>query len=61
MSTRQKYNKLEYNFKKGDKIHLDSIYPIQGIAGGTWWDHVESEISDDCIITKNIEIIIKWR
>ena len=26
-----------HKFKRGQKLHLDDIYDIQGLAGGSWW------------------------
>jgi len=48
-----------YKFKKGQKFHLDSIYSVQGLGGGDWWEHEDDcEYSDNVIITKTIEIKI---
>lgn len=46
-----------YKFKKGEKVHLDTIYHIQGLSGGQWWQ-AEVEEGDDLIIQENIEIKI---
>lgn len=34
-----------YAFKKGQIKHLDSIYAIQGLCGGDWWDPVPDSSS----------------
>jgi hypothetical protein len=49
-----------HKFRKGEKIHLDEIYAIQGLAGGQWWQREdgEDELSDDLIITETITITI---
>ena len=26
-----------FKFKKGQKLHLDQIWDIMGLAGGNWW------------------------
>lgn len=52
--------KQKFNFKKGQLIHLDTIYDIQGLAGGDWWEHCDNDIGDDLIITKNVSITITW-
>lgn len=50
-------------FKKGQKLQLDDIYNIQGLAGGDWWRR--ENLNDDCdeniVITRNITIEIKWK
>ncbi len=50
-------------FKKGQKLHLDTIYDIQGVGDtmpgvGKWWEH-KFEDSDDIVVTKNIDIEIR--
>ena len=57
-----------FKFKKGQITDLDSIYNIQGLAGGDWWektgndvdqfDPMGSDMGDEVIITRNIEITI---
>lgn len=60
-----------YKFKRGQLVSLDQIYTIQGLAGGDWWDKVddgisqrtknrqlELDLSEECVITRNIEITI---
>jgi hypothetical protein len=37
-----------YNFKKGDRYHLDDIYEVQGIGGVHWW---EPDDDDSDLIT----------
>lgn len=56
MARKQKTHK----FKKGDHIHLDQIYDIQGLGGGDWWesDGTEGEDGDNLIITKDIKITV---
>lgn len=46
-----------YAFKKGDKVHLDSIYDVQGLGEGRWWEAIEED-GDDLIIQEDIEITI---
>lgn len=57
-----------YSFTKGQKVHLDDIYFVSGLAGGDWWDPDKESPTytgddggdDDLIITRdiNIEIIV---
>jgi hypothetical protein len=51
-----------YKFKKGQKLHLDDIYMIQGLAGGKWWDAPDCASSDESdeevTILEDIEIQI---
>jgi hypothetical protein len=54
----------KYKYKKGQKLHLDQIYIIQGLGSNDWWESLISgsntkSPSDDIIITKDIEIEIK--
>ena len=53
-------NKTEtYKFKKGDRVHLDTIYTIQGLGDGRWWSKEgDDDYSDDCVIVQDIEIKI---
>jgi len=51
-----------YIYRKGEVRHLDDIYPVQGLDGGDWWDHCESERrfpGDMIIITRDIKISIE--
>jgi hypothetical protein len=53
-----------YVFAKGQKLHLDDIYTIQGLAGGNWWtaDDPNKEGGDAgeiVTITENIVIKVK--
>lgn len=56
-------NKLKekeiYQFKKGEKLDLDSIYMIQGLGGTDWWKFIEDTDREEVIITKDIKIEIK--
>ena len=60
-----------YTYTKGEKLHLDGIYNIQGLGGGKWWenqsvkdkytgkyDENSTELNDDIVITEDIEIEI---
>lgn len=55
-----------YKYKKGQEVHLDDIYDISGLAGGDWWAKIKEEtqiktdLSDDCRITRDIEIKITF-
>lgn len=61
-------NKETYKFKKGQVIVLDTIYAIQGLGGGDWWektgrdvdqgDRWGKDLGDEIIITRDIEITI---
>lgn len=60
--------KKVYTFKKGQLTDLDSIYEIQGLGGGDWWektgadvrsgDKMGYDLGEHLIITKNITITI---
>lgn len=52
-----------HEFKKGQKVHLDDIYEIQGLAEGKWWKAVDpfdalDESEDEVTITEDIKITI---
>jgi hypothetical protein len=55
----------KYKFKKGQVLHLDDIYLIQGLGDGKWWDasdpHSENDIDRGEIVTivEDIEFTIK--
>jgi hypothetical protein len=49
--------KTNYSFCKGEKLHLDDIYMVQGLAGGKWWEPVTDE-GDDIVIVENVTIDI---
>ena len=57
---------IKYKFKKGQKVHLDEIYNIQGLAPD-WFEEDYSRdvppsrtgLTDHLIITKDIEFTIK--
>ena len=51
---------ITHKYKKGQKLVLDYIYDIQGLAGGNWWEPVV-EGGEEIIIVKDVEIVIKWR
>jgi len=51
-------NKEKYEFKKGQKLHLDEIYFIQGLGGGVWWEHINEDTDNDVIIIMDITIEI---
>lgn len=56
-----------YKFKKGQKIHLDEIYNIQGLASD-WFEEDYSPdrgpgssrrgLTDNLVVTKNIKFTI---
>jgi hypothetical protein len=51
-----------HKFKRGQKLRLDDIYMIQGLAGGKWWTAPDCSISEesdeDVTITEDITITI---
>jgi len=47
-----------YKFKKGERLHLDDIYNVQGIGGNDWWDHEDGEESCEIIITRDVHFEI---
>jgi len=52
-----------HKFTCGQKLHLDDIHHIQGVAGGKWWtapDFFEDRHSDydEVTITEDITITI---
>jgi len=56
----------KFEFRKGQKLHLDDIYDIQGLAEGDWWevDYTDpgnngDENGDFIVITKSIDITIR--
>ena len=56
-----KKTKETHKFKRGQKLHLDEIYEISGLAGGNWWtadDPYDSEGSggEEVEITEDITI-----
>lgn len=58
----------KYEFRKGEKLHLDTIYDIQALAGGDWWDHIfttnidgNEAPSDEVLITRDVTIFIRWK
>lgn len=55
-------NKETYKLKKGDETHLDMIYDVQSLCDGTWWDHIDGELDDYVIITRDIHFeIIEYK
>ena len=50
----------QYKFTKGQRLHLDDIYFIQGLAGGNWWEPDDKEGSDSITITKDVKIRITY-
>lgn len=57
---KKKIVKIEkYKFKKGQQLHLDEIYTVQGLAGGDWWD-AEEDAGDYVIVTRDVSIEIRW-
>lgn len=52
-------SKAVYTFKKGQVLHLDQIYPIQGLCNGDWYDQdVDGEDAGELVII-NRDIIIE--
>jgi hypothetical protein len=51
--------KHTYVFRKGQRLWLDQIYIIQGLANGDWWEKEGDDFSEDIIITRSIKIEIK--
>lgn len=52
-----------HTFKKGQKLHLDSIYNIQGIGcemqhGGAWWEP-DDDSGERVTVTRDITIRIE--
>lgn len=56
-----------HKFRRGQKLHLDSIYNIQGLGceperGGAWWEHTDGDglhgPGDNITITRDITITI---
>lgn len=56
--------KQVYKFKKGQRVHLDEIYMIQGLAGGWFEEERTSErkgagtLTDNLVITRDIKFTI---
>lgn len=53
----------KYKYKKGQKLHLDDIYLIQGLGDGKWWDASDphsndTEQGEKVTIIEDIEITI---
>lgn len=46
-------------FKKGERLLLDSIYNIQGLGDGKWWEPDDDDVGENITITKDIKIVIK--
>lgn len=54
-----------YEFKRGQKLSLDDIYFVQGLAGGDWWDAPDpldrpdgKDRSEEVTIKRSIRITI---
>ena len=52
-----------YKFRRGDEFTLDSIFDIQGLGGGNWWEKVpdggkDLDMSENCRCTRDIKITI---
>lgn len=56
-------SKEVYTFKKGQVLHLDQIYLIQGLCDGDWYDQdIDGEDAGESVIINRditIEIIEK--
>ena len=69
MKVKTNKNKITYTFKKGEKLHLDSIYEIQAILPFEWYDQHDPVGNDDeyskgsgdeLTIKYDLTIEIKW-
>ena len=66
MAKKKIKNCQKYKFKKGQELHLDVIYAVQGLCGGDWWEsHVEvgkppknGKAEEDLIISRDIQFEI---
>ena len=49
----------KFKFTKGQRIHLDDIYNIQGLGtdDGEWWES-DKDDGDELVVIQDIEIII---
>lgn len=56
-----------YQFRKGQRLHLDDIYHIQGMGSGWWektgddlpeYDKDEIDLSESIVITRDVKITI---
>jgi hypothetical protein len=52
-----------YRFKRGQKVHLDTIYSYQGLGDqidgiGKWWEPDNEDCGDELTITQDIEITV---
>lgn len=54
-----------FTFKKGDQFTLDSIYNIQGLGGGDWWERTgedtrpdDNDMSEDLVCVRDIKITV---
>ena len=58
-------HKATYQFKKGQKLHLDEIHAVQAALSGEnvsgierWWEPDDGDLGDDITVTKNIKFMI---
>jgi len=59
-------NTFKYAFKKGQQVHLDEIYQIQGLGldvegVGRWWRPNDGAGDENLTITRDITISIQFR
>lgn len=49
-----------WKFKKGERLHLDAIYNIQGLENGTgkWWEHVPGTSGENVEILRDVNIAV---
>jgi len=47
-----------HEFKRGQKLRLDDIFHLHGLAGGKWWMAADYLDNDAVTITEDITIII---
>lgn len=53
-----------YKFRKGQKLHLDEIYDIQGLGHevvGKWWEPDDGNGGEEVTITKDVEFTVTVR
>ena len=54
-----KSKKEVFSYKKGQILHLDDIYTIQGLCDSDWWENFDIDgCGDNIYITRNIKITI---
>jgi hypothetical protein len=65
---KKEIEKTAFEAKKGDIVHLDNIYAIQGLgprSGTSWWKPADDEEGEEdertnrVVITRDVKIEIK--